>query len=351
MNSVLNLNAADAPGASAVPMQLVCPAGSLPALKAAVDHGADCVYLGLRDATNARNFAGLNFDEAAIAGGVRYAHERGTRVFMALNTYPQASNPQPWRTALDKAADLGVDAVILADPGLMQYAAARYPALRLHLSVQGSATNYEAINFYRQHFGVVRAVLPRVLSLAQVEQVIGKTLVEIEVFGFGSLCVMVEGRCALSSYVTGESPNTHGVCSPPKAVRWQETPRGLESRLNGVLIDRYAAGENAGYPTLCKGRFDVGDDENYYAIEEPTSLNTLELLPQLLKMGVRAIKIEGRQRSPAYVAQVTQVWREAIDACTGNPHRYAPKAAWMASLDQVAEGQQHTLGAYHRPWK
>jgi putative protease len=351
MNSVLNLNAADAPGASAVPMQLVCPAGSLPALKAAVDHGADCVYLGLRDATNARNFAGLNFDEAAIAGGVRYAHERGTRVFMALNTYPQASNPQPWRTALDKAADLGVDAVILADPGLMQYAAARYPALRLHLSVQGSATNYEAINFYRQHFGVVRAVLPRVLSLAQVEQVIGKTLVEIEVFGFGSLCVMVEGRCALSSYVTGESPNTHGVCSPPKAVRWQETPRGLESRLNGVLIDRYAAGENAGYPTLCKGRFDVGDDENYYAIEEPTSLNTLELLPQLLKMGVRAIKIEGRQRSPAYVAQVTQVWREAIDACTGNPHRYAPRAAWMASLDQVAEGQQHTLGAYHRPWK
>ncbi len=351
MNSALNLNVADAPGAPALPMELVCPAGSLPALKAAVDHGADCVYLGLRDATNARNFAGLNFDEAAIAGGIRYAHERGTRVFMALNTYPQASNPQPWRTALDKAADLGVDAVILADPGLMQYAAARYPALRLHLSVQGSATNYEAINFYRQHFGVVRAVLPRVLSLAQVEQVIGKTPVEIEVFGFGSLCVMVEGRCALSSYVTGESPNTHGVCSPPKAVRWQETPRGLESRLNGVLIDRYAAGENAGYPTLCKGRFDVGDDENYYAIEEPTSLNTLELLPQLLKMGVRAIKIEGRQRSPAYVAQVTQVWREAIDACTGNPHRYAPRAAWMTSLDQVAEGQQHTLGAYHRPWK
>ncbi len=351
MNSALNLNVGDAPGAPALPMELVCPAGSLPALKAAVDHGADCVYLGLRDATNARNFAGLNFDEAAIAGGIRYAHERGTRVFMALNTYPQASNPQPWRTALDKAADLGVDAVILADPGLMQYAAARYPALRLHLSVQGSATNYEAINFYRQHFGVVRAVLPRVLSLAQVEQVIGKTPVDIEVFGFGSLCVMVEGRCALSSYVTGESPNTHGVCSPPKAVRWQETPRGLESRLNGVLIDRYAAGENAGYPTLCKGRFDVGDDENYYAIEEPTSLNTLELLPQLLKMGVRAIKIEGRQRSPAYVAQVTQVWREAIDACTGNPHRYAPRAAWMASLDQVAEGQQHTLGAYHRPWK
>ena len=332
-------------------IELVCPAGSLPALKAAVDHGADCVYLGLRDATNARNFAGLNVDEAAIASGIAYAHARGTKVFMALNTYPQAANPELWRSALAQAVDLGVNAVILADPGLMRHATLHHPALRLHLSVQGSATNFDAINFYREQFGIVRAVLPRVLSLAQVEQVIEKTPVEIEVFGFGSLCVMVEGRCALSSYVTGESPNTHGVCSPPKAVRWVETPQGRESRLNGVLIDRYAPGENAGYPTLCKGRFDVGADENYYAIEEPTSLNTLELLPQLLKMGVRAIKIEGRQRSPAYVAQVTQVWREAIDHCVANPHRYAPKPVWMSKLDGMAEGQQHTLGAYHRPWK
>jgi len=223
--------------------------------------------------------------------------------------------------------------------------------LRLHLSVQGSATNYEAINFYHEHFGIARAVLPRVLSMAQVEQVTEKTPVEIEVFGFGSLCVMVEGRCALSSYVTGESPNTHGVCSPAKSVRWQQTPEGLESRLNGVLIDRYADGENAGYPTLCKGRFDVGDEHNYYAVEEPTSLNTLELLPQLMKIGVKAIKIEGRQRSPAYVAQVTRVWREAIDNCLSSTQRYAVKPSWMSALDKVAEGQQHTLGAYHRPWK
>jgi putative protease len=333
------------------PFELVCPAGSLPALKAAIDNGADCVYLGFRDATNARNFAGLNFDEAAINTGIRYAHDRGRKVLLALNTYPQASSPQVWQNAIDRAAQSGVHAVILADPGLMAYAQKHYPELRLHLSVQGSATNYEAINFYHRHFGISRAVLPRVLSMTQVAQVREKTPVEIEVFGFGSLCVMVEGRCALSSYVTGEAPNTNGVCSPPKAVRWVETPQGRESRLNGVLIDRYAPGENAGYPTLCKGRFDVGDDHNYYAIEEPTSLNTLELLPQLMKIGVRAIKIEGRQRSPAYVAQVTKVWREAIDNCRDNPHRYSAKPAWMSSLDKVAEGQQHTLGAYHRPWK
>jgi putative protease len=336
---------------AARPFELVCPAGSLPALRQAVDHGADCVYLGLRDATNARNFAGLNFDEAAIASGIGYAHSRGCKVLMAINTYPQAADPKPWHNAIDKAVDLGADAVIMADPGLLRYAAKKHPQLRLHLSVQGSATNYDAINFYHQQFGIQRAVLPRVLSLEQVKQVVDRTPVEIEVFGFGSLCVMVEGRCALSSYVTGESPNTHGVCSPAKYVRWEETPKGLEARLGGLLIDRYAPGEKAGYPTLCKGRFDVGNEHSYYAVEEPTSLNTLELLPQLVKMGVRAVKIEGRQRSPAYVAQVTKVWREAIDTCLREQHRYAVKTGWMAQLDQLAEGQQHTLGAYHRPWK
>lgn len=332
------------------PLELVCPAGSLPALKAAIDNGADCVYLGFRDETNARNFAGLNFDDAAIDQGIRYAHDRGRKVLLALNTYPQPSSSGLWCVAIDRAARVGVDAVILADPGLMRYAVDNYPDLRLHLSVQGSATNYEAINFYHEHFGIARAVLPRVLSMAQVEHVIKNTPVDIEVFGFGSLCVMVEGRCALSSYVTGEAPNTHGVCSPAKAVRWQQTPQGMESRLNGVLIDRYTDDDNASYPTLCKGRFDVGD-ENYYAIEEPTSLNTLELLPQLIAMGVGAIKIEGRQRSPAYVAQVTRVWRDAIDNCLANPQRYAVKPGWMSELNKVAEGQQHTLGAYHRSWK
>ncbi len=331
-------------------LELVCPAGSLPALKAAVDHGADCVYLGFRDATNARNFAGLNFDDAAVAEGVRYAHGKGRKVLVALNTYPQAGAWDMWRKAIDRAASLGVDAMIMADPGLMQYTAKTHPQLRLHLSVQGSATNYEAINFYHEHFGVTRAVLPRVLSLAQVEQLMKHAKVEVEVFAFGSLCVMVEGRCALSSYATGEAPNTHGVCSPAKAVRWQQTPKGLESRLNGVLIDRYADGENASYPTLCKGRFEV-NDESYYALEEPTSLNTLELLPKLMSMGIRAVKIEGRQRSPAYVAQVTRVWREAINACRADANQYAVKPAWMTELNKVAEGQQHTLGAYHRNWK
>jgi len=331
-------------------MELVCPAGSLPALKAAVDRGADWVYLGLRDDTNARNFAGLNFDSTALAEGVAYAQARSRRVLVAVNTYPQAANWSRWTAAIDRAVALGADAVILADPGLMRYAARTHPSLELHLSVQGSATSYEAINFFHEHFGVTRAVLPRVLSLAQIEQVVARTPVEIEVFGFGGLCVMAEGRCALSAYACGDSPNTKGACSPGHAVRWQETPAGLESRLAGVLIDRYAEGERAAYPTLCKGRFSVAG-ETYYAIEEPASLNTLELLARFFEIGVAAVKIEGRQRSSAYVAQVTQVWREAIDAARGEGRSFVPRRQWMAVLDRHSEGSQHTLGAFSRPWK
>ena len=330
--------------------ELVCPAGTLPALKAAIDAGADCVYIGLPDDTNARNFPGLNFDLASAREGIRYAHAAGRKVFLAINTYAQAAAMERWHRAVDTAADLGVDAVILADPGLMRYAAARHPQLRLHLSVQGSATSAPAINLYARSFGIQRAVLPRVLSIQQVEQVVRDAQVEIEVFGFGSLCVMAEGRCALSAYTTGHSPNTHGVCSPASAVRWEPRPDGMDARLNGVLIDRFRHDERAGYPTVCKGRFAVGED-TYYAIEEPVSLNTLALLPELMRIGVAAIKIEGRQRSPAYVGQVTRAWRAAIDACARNPARFAPEPSWQQALARVAEGQQVTFGAFERRWR
>jgi len=331
-------------------MELVCPAGNLPSLKAAVDNGADAVYIGFRDDTNARHFAGLNFDDKRAVSGINHAHAQDAKVFVAINTYPQPAGWPRWQAAVDKAAELGVDALILADIGVMDYATKQWPDLRLHLSVQASATNPEAIRFYHEHFNIRRAVLPRVLSLSQVRQVAEHSPVPLEVFGFGSLCVMVEGRCLLSSYVTGRSPNTYGACSPASAVQWQETAAGMETRLNGILIDRYGKGESAGYPTLCKGRFQVRGHTGY-AIEEPTSLNTLALLPELQTIGIEAIKLEGRQRSPAYVARVTQVWRAALDACQCNPENYQPDDAWLAELAKVSEGSQTTLGAYHRPWQ
>ena len=331
-------------------MGLVCPAGNLPSLKAAVDNGANAVYLGFRDETNARHFAGLNFKEQQIETGVQYAHERGVQVFVAINTYPQPDNISQWQKAVDRAAELGVDALILADLGIMEYARTQWPELRLHLSVQGSATTSDAIDFYAEQFDIRRAVLPRVLSVRQVATLIENCETPVEVFGFGSLCVMVEGRCYLSSYVTGQGPNTFGACSPAQFVRWTENESNLETRVNDVLIDRFGPDEHAGYPTICKGRFQV-NGETGYAIEEPTSLNVLPILPELMRIGVAAIKIEGRQRSPAYVAQVTSVFRQAIDACQQNPDEFTADDAWLARLKSLSEGSQTTLGAYNRSWQ
>ncbi len=329
-------------------MHLVCPAGSLPALKAALQQGADAIYVGFRDDTNARHFAGLNLDERQLETGLQLIRQRGRQLSVAVNTSAPPHGWARWQRAVDQAAALGVDALIAADPGVLAYASRRHPDLNLHLSVQGSATNAAALAFYQQRYNIRRAVLPRVLSLAQVRQVAEKRTVPLEVFAFGSLCIMAEGRCHLSSYVTGESPNLCGVCSPAKAVRWQEEAQGLSSRLGGVLIDRYAPEEPAGYPTLCKGRFLV-DGQRFHALEEPTSLNTIDLIPQLAEMGIAAVKIEGRQRSPAYVEQVTRVWREALDAHAGG--RFAVQERWRKDLAGLSEGSQTTLGAYHRSWQ
>lgn len=331
-------------------MYLVCPAGSPPALKAAIDHGADAVYLGFRDQTNARAFPGLNFTEADLDAGIAYARARGRKVYVALNTYPGPAGLAGWEAAVDRAAQHGADAIICADPGVLDHAARRHPDLPRHLSVQGSATTHAALRYYRERFGIARAVLPRVLSLQQVERLCEQDVVPLEVFAFGSLCIMVEGRCQLSSYVTGEGPNRHGACSPARYVRWDEHAGGARSvRLNGSLIDRFEPDEPAGYPTVCKGRYRVGGD-TFHALEEPTSLNTLELLPRLRDIGIAAVKIEGRQRGVAYVTAVTRTWRAALDRLETRAGEWRIDGAWQQELTRLAEGRQTTLGPYHRSW-
>ncbi|MBA6381614.1 U32 family peptidase [Colwellia sp. BRX10-6] len=331
-------------------MELLCPAGNLPALKTAIDNGADAVYIGMKDDTNARHFAGLNFNDGKLEKAADYVHRHGKKLHVAINTFAHAGGEHRWRKAVDNAVAIGTDALIIADLGVLDYAANKYPDVERHVSVQASTTNIEAINFFANNFAVERVVLPRVLSIGQVRQLAKISPVKLEVFAFGSLCIMSEGRCYLSSYMTGESPNTAGACSPAKYVRWQETTKGLDSRLNGVLIDRYQPNEKAGYPTLCKGRFEV-DNNIYHALEEPTSLNTLALIPDLSKMGIASVKIEGRQRSPAYVEQVTKTWRSAIDRFKQNPDNFAVEGAWMNTLANLSEGTQTTLGAYHRKWQ
>ncbi|MNR74820.1 putative protease YhbU precursor [compost metagenome] len=325
-------------------MELICPAGTPAAFHEAVDAGADAVYCGFRDETNARNFPGLNFSRDELREAIAYAKSRGTQTFVALNTFMRAGAEEIWYKGAADAVALGADALILADFGLMAHVAEKYPEQRLHVSVQASASNPDAINFLVDAFNAQRVVLPRTLTIADIAR-IGKNIrCEMEVFVFGGLCVMAEGRCSLSSYATGKSPNMNGVCSPASHVRYRKDGGELVSELGEFTINRFPAGEAAGYPTLCKGRFDIADS-NGYAFEDPVSLDVMGELEALKAAGVKALKIEGRQRGKAYVAEVVSTMKAALNSA---PDRRAPL---LARLRTMSEGQKTTSGAYEKRWR
>jgi putative protease len=156
---------------------------------------------------------------------------------------------------------------------------------------------------------------------------------------------MAEGRCNLSSYATGKSPNMNGVCSPASHVRYvQDKDGAMTSKLGEFTINRFAKDEAAGYPTLCKGRFRLNGQAGYI-FEEPTSLDALSMLPELLKSGVSALKIEGRQRGRAYIEAVVSAFRQALDDyAAGRPVK-------TDALISLSEGGQATEGAYKKTWR
>jgi putative protease len=306
--------------------ELVCPAGTPAGLRTAVDAGADAVYCGFQGPTNARNFPGLNFTVAEMADAVFYAHDHGAKVLAAINSFPTAGRTEIWKNAIDDAVSIGVDAVIIADIGMVGYMSKTHREQRIHLSVQAGASSPEAINFYCRRFDIE---------------------CEIEAFVFGNIGMMAEGRCSLTSYVTGLSTNMDGVCSPANFVHYEEDEdRNLKTRLGEFTIDCIACGEHAGYPTICKGRYNVSHRQEYYAFEEPVSLNLTRLLPDLMRAGVTALKIEGRQRSRAYVKAVVSAFRQAVDAYSdgGEPD--------ISDLLALTEGHRETQGAFRsKTWR
>lgn len=325
-------------------MELICPAGTPAAFREAVEAGADAVYCGFRDETNARNFPGLNFSREELRQSIALARRKKVQTFVALNTFMRAGDEALWYSAADDAVAMGADALILADFGLMAYVAEKYPQQRLHVSVQASASNPEAIRFLVEAFGAKRVVLPRVLTVQDIARLTRQIDCEVEVFAFGGLCVMAEGRCSLSSYATGKSPNMNGVCSPASHVRYRQDGADLVSELGAYTINRFGPGEASGYPTLCKGRFEIGDVEGY-AFEDPVSLDVIDEIDALRTAGVSALKIEGRQRGKAYVAEVVSSLKKALVASPGE------RAALVARLRAMSEGQRTTTGAYDKRWR
>lgn len=327
-------------------MEICAPAGNIPSFKTAINQGADAVYLGFNNPTNLRNFPGLNLTDKEVSKAIKTAHRKDKKVYITVNSYPQKDELNQSYKAIDTAASLGADALILSDIGLIKYVSEKHPGIRIHISVQAGISNSQSINFLKKRFGVKRVVLPRVLSLDEIKKIRSETDVELEVFGFGLLCINYEGRCFLSSYLTGESINTSGACAGPKHVQFQEN-ENLRVMLGTTYINEYPKGTPVAYPTPCKGHyFNSASKRHGYAFQNPQSLNVLEILPSFIDIGVEAVKIEGRQRSQVYVQKVVSYYRKAIDMYYKDPSSYKIPEEWQTELARLFEGMSFTCGCY-----
>lgn len=276
---------------SAPAMELVCPADSLVTLRAAVDSGADWIHLDYREHDGMSSLNELNFENAAIARGIRYAQDAHCKVLLSLDANVSGGWAKS-RAILERAEQCGIGAIELSDPALMLYAAAHHPELRLHYRVPDSMLDGEAIDYFRKQCGISRAVLPRVLSLAQIDRISKNTSVELQVLGFGKFCTIIEG-------------SEVAAASPPSSKRNLRAWSGTGE----VCVARCATGENAA-------------NDSSFTFDRLPDASTLKLLPRLTAAGVRAIKVEAQEPGPVPLARLARVWRAAIDNCLENLDHY-----------------------------
>lgn len=269
--------------------ELLCPAGDLTRLKAAVDYGADAVYLageefGMRTAAS-------NFGIEDLKEGVKYAHQNGVKVHVTCNTIPHNEEIPRLPAFLEQLNDIGIDAVIAADLGTMGMVKKYAPNAELHISVQSGICNYETANaFY--NLGAKRVVLARELSLSEIAEIRAKTPneLEIEAFAHGAMCVSFSARCLLSSYMTGRDAN-RGDCAQP--CRWSYS-----------LMEEKRPGQY----------FDITETDKGTYILNANDMCMAEYLDKMRDCGVDSIKIEGRAKSHYYVAVTTNAYRGALDS-------------------------------------
>jgi U32 family peptidase len=264
-------------------LELLAPVGSREALIAAVENGADAVYLGGK-AFSARQYA-ANFSNEEMAEAIRFAHLRGVKVYVAVNTLLDNSEIEQLIDYLHFLYLAGVDAIIVQDIGVAKVVREVIPELELHASTQMTIHNIEGVRLLEE-YGFTRVVLAREMDLTEIQQIAQTTKTEIEVFVHGALCVCYSGQCLMSSMIGGRSGN-RGRCAQP-------------CRLPYTLVD------DKGHP------IEVGKETGEYLLS-PRDLNTIEMLPQLIEAGVRSFKIEGRMKRPEYVATVVRNYRQALD--------------------------------------
>ena len=297
--------------------EILAPAGSLDRLKIAIDFGADAVYIG-GGRLNLRAFSD-NFTNEEMAEGIKYCHDRGKKLYVTMNVFPRNHDLKGVEEYIKGLYDLGVDAIIVADPSIVAAAKSAAPNLEIHLSTQANITNWMATKFWYEQ-GVKRIVLARELTLKEITEINENTPegCELEVFIHGSMCVAYSGRCLISNYMLGRDANK-GICS--NACRYKY-----------YIVEETRPGEY--YPVI--------EDDNGTYIMNSKDLCMIEHIPELVRSGVHSLKIEGRMKNEFYVASTVKAYREAIDAYCENPEGFKFKQEWLDAVLKISHRQYHT---------
>lgn len=302
--------------------ELLLPAKDLEVLKAAVRYGADAVYIG-GEAYGLRAKA-RNFTPEEMAEGIRYAHERGVKVFVTANILAHNSDLNGAAQYFEQLAEMKPDAILVADPGMFTLARERCPEIPIHISTQANNTNYETFNFWFR-LGAERVVCARELSLVEIAQIRARIPEdrEIEAFIHGAMCISYSGRCLLSNYFTGRDAN-HGACTHP--CRWRYAV--MEESRPGVYLP-------------------VEENERGTFVFNSRDLCMIEHIPDLLKAGVDSFKIEGRMKTALYVASVARAYRRAIDDCLESEELYTSRIPQYQDEIRKCTYRRFTTGFYY----
>ena len=337
-------------------VELLSPAGTIKNMRYAFAYGADAVYAGQpRYSLRVRN---NDFKDENLAIGIKEAHDLGKKFFLTSNLMPHNSKVKTYLQDLAPVIEMGPDALIMADPGLIMMVREKWPEMPVHLSVQANTVNYATVKFWQRE-GIERVILSRELSIDEVAEIRQQCPdIELEVFVHGALCIAYSGRCLLSGYFNHRDPN-QGTCT--NSCRWDYKTIPAEENAEGVYkpaeqtvsvaeigngvrdarADDVYLLEEAGRPGEL---MPVMEDEHGTYIMNSKDLRAVEHVQKLVDIGVDCLKIEGRTKSHYYVARTTQVYRQAIDAAQRGE---AFNPALLGDLENLAN-RGYTDGFFER---
>lgn len=301
-------------------VELLAPAGNLEKLKMAIIYGADAVYLGGKD-YGLRAYAD-NFTLEQMEEGIKFAHDRGKKVYLTLNIIPHNEDLEHLEGYIKRICHMGIDGTIVADPGMFYMVKNICPQMDIHLSTQANNTNWASALFWHKQ-GVKRIILARELSLKEIARIREKTPpdLQLEVFVHGAMCISYSGRCLLSNYMADRDSN-RGQCAQP--CRWKYH-----------LVEEKRPGEY----------MPVFEDERGTYIFNSKDLCMIGHIHRLIEGGVGSLKIEGRMKSSYYVATVTGAYRKAIDDYYSDPESYSPDPLLLDEVSKVSH-REYSTGFY-----